>query len=131
MPSEAHPLAVNVMPLETRRAAILHLATRADELGYQAFALPETWSYDATLMLTEIAGCTRQIRLGASVLGIWGRSAAHIAMAAATLNMISDGRFILGLGASTKQLTEGLHDVAYKTPHRKLRQTIRQVRALL
>jgi alkanesulfonate monooxygenase SsuD/methylene tetrahydromethanopterin reductase-like flavin-dependent oxidoreductase (luciferase family) len=131
MSKESFPLAVNVMPLETRRSAILHLATRAEELGYQAFTLPETWSYDATLMLTEIAGRTQHIRLWASILGIWGRSAAHIAMAAATLNIISDGRFTLGLGSSTKQLTEGLHDVAYEAPYRKLRQTIRQVRALL
>ena len=56
MSKESFPLGVNVMPLETRRSAILHLATRADELGYQAFTLPETWSYDTTLVLTEIAG---------------------------------------------------------------------------
>jgi alkanesulfonate monooxygenase SsuD/methylene tetrahydromethanopterin reductase-like flavin-dependent oxidoreductase (luciferase family) len=52
-------------------------------------------------------------------------------MAAATLNAISKGRFMLGLGSSTKQLTEGLHDISYKTPYKKLRQTITQVRALL
>ena len=125
------PLSVTVMPLETRRDAILHLAARADALGYQAFALPETWSHDAMLILTEAALRTQNIRLLAGILGVWGRSAAHIAMASATLNEISHGRFMLGLGASTPQLTEGLHDVAYETPHKKLRQTLTQVRALL
>lgn len=131
MLEKSQALAVSVIPLETRRDTILHVATRADELGYQAFLLPETWSHDTTLVLTEIAVRTQQIHLGTGILGIWGRSAAHIAMASATLNAISKGRFMLGLGSSTKQLTEGLHDVLYKAPYRKLRQTITQVRALL
>lgn len=131
MKKKSHALAVSVMPLETRRDTILHIATGADELGYQAFTLPETWSHDTTLVLTEIAVSTQQIYLGTGILGIWGRSAAHIAMASATLNTISKGRFLLGLGSSTKQLTEGLHDVLYKAPYKKLRQTITQVRALL
>lgn len=125
------PLAVTVMPLETRHDTILNLALRADELGYQAFLLPETWSYDATLLLAEIAVHTQRIHLGTGILGVWGRSAGQIAMAAATLNTIANGRFLLGLGASTRQLTEGLHDVPYSAPYRKLRQTITQVRALL
>lgn len=131
MLQESRPLAVSVMPLETRRDTILHLASRADALGYQACLLPETWSHDTTLILTEAAVRTHQIRLGTGIVGIWGRSAAHLAMVAATLNTISDGRFMLGLGASTQQLTEGLHDVPYEAPYRKLRQTVAQVRALL
>ncbi len=128
---ETEPLAVTVMPLETRRDAILHLATRADDLGYLAFALTETWSHDTTVILTEVATHTQHIRLGTGILGVWGRSAATIAMAAATLDIVSDGRFMLGLGASTKQLAEGLHDTSYHAPYRKLRQTILQVKALL
>ena len=72
-----------------------------------------------------------KIRVGAAILGIWGRSAATIAMASSTLYEISNGRFILGLGASTQQLTEGLHDISYETPYKKIRQVITQVRALL
>jgi alkanesulfonate monooxygenase SsuD/methylene tetrahydromethanopterin reductase-like flavin-dependent oxidoreductase (luciferase family) len=139
MPSKGHramnedhrPLAVAVMPLETRREAILHLATTADRLGYHTLFLPETWSHDVTVVLAEAATCTGNIRLGSAVLGIWGRSAATIAMAASTLDTLSKGRFTLGLGVSTAQLTEGLHDVPFDVPTAKLRQVVLQIRALL
>lgn len=131
MGAAPRPLGVSVMPLENRRETILHLATTADRLGYDAFFLPETWAYDITVLLAEVATRTRRIRLGTGILGVWGRSAATIAMAASTLNAISDGRFILGLGASTAQLTEGLHDVPFSAPVKQMRRVVTQVRALL
>lgn len=131
MSVEKRPLAVAMMPLETRWDAILHLATTADKLGYEALFLPETWSYDTTVLLANIAVRTQRLRLGTGVLGVWGRSAATIAMASSTLNMLSGGRFILGLGSSTRQLAEGLHDVQYGAPFEQLRQIITQVRALV
>ncbi|MFQ5829229.1 MAG: LLM class flavin-dependent oxidoreductase [Candidatus Methylomirabilia bacterium] len=131
MGDNTRPLAVSVMPLENRRETILHIATRADSLGYEAFVLPETWSHDVMVLLAEVATRTRQIRLGSGVLGVWGRSTATIAMAASTLHAAADGRFILGLGASTPQLAEGLHDVAFSAPVRQTRRVITQVRALL
>jgi alkanesulfonate monooxygenase SsuD/methylene tetrahydromethanopterin reductase-like flavin-dependent oxidoreductase (luciferase family) len=131
MNEEHRPLGVACMPLETRRAAILHLAATADRLGYHTLFLPETWSHDVTVVLAEVATCTRNIRLGSAVLSIWGRSAATIAMAASTLDTLSNGRFILGLGVSTAQLAEGLHDVPFDVPITKLRRVVTQVRALL
>src|SRR5262249_9348198 len=89
-------LGVSVVPMETRREAILHMATTADRLGYDAFFLPEGWAYDSTVLLAELATCTQRIQLGAGILGIWGRTAATMAMAAATLHVVSGGRFILG-----------------------------------
>jgi hypothetical protein len=56
------------------------------------------------------AASTRQITPVADVLSIWGRTAGTIATTAATLHRICAGRFILGLGASTRQLTEGFHE---------------------
>src|SRR5918994_4197544 len=102
-------IGLSVMPLETRREAIIGLATEADRLGYDGFFLPETWAWDVTVLLAEAAARTTRVTIGAGILGIWNRSAATIAMAAATLESISDGRFALGLGASTPQLAEGLH----------------------
>src|SRR5262249_9686258 len=68
---------------------------------------------------------------GTGILGVWNRSAGTLAMAAATLSALSGGRFILGLGASTPQLTEGLHDVPFTTPVAQMRRIVTQVRALL
>ena len=114
-------LSVVSMPLETRREAVLHLATTADRLGYDSIYLPETWSWDVTVALAELASRTRSIRLGSAVLGIWGRSAATLAMAASTLHAVSEGRFTLGLGVSTGQLAEGFHDVPFDAPVARLR----------
>ncbi|MEW6271185.1 MAG: LLM class flavin-dependent oxidoreductase [Thermodesulfobacteriota bacterium] len=124
-------LGVNVMPLEGRREAIVELATRADELGYEAIFLPETWSYDVAVLLAEIAIRTERIELGSSIISVWSRSAASIAMAASTLQALSAGRFVLGLGASSAELTQGLHDRRFDDPAGKLRETILQVRRLL
>ena len=124
-------IGVSVMPLENRREVIAELATSADRAGFDAFLLPETWVYDTTVLLAEAAVKTSRIRLGTGILGVWNRSAATIAMAATTLASLSSGRFVLGLGASTPQLTEGLHDVPFGPPLAQMRRTIGQVRALL
>lgn len=119
------------MPLENRRELILSLATSAERYGYDAFFMPETWSWDITVLLGEIAARTHHITLGTGILGLWGRTPATIAMAAATLAVASGGRFVLGLGTSTPQLAEGLHDVAFTAPLGRMRRTVTQVRALL
>jgi alkanesulfonate monooxygenase SsuD/methylene tetrahydromethanopterin reductase-like flavin-dependent oxidoreductase (luciferase family) len=122
---------ISVMPLENRRQTILHLATEAERCGYDAFYLPETWAHDTTVLLAEAAARTQRIGLGTGILGVWGRSPGTLAMAAATLQDVSGGRFALGLGASTKQLVEGLHDVPFSAPVERMRRVIAQVRALL
>jgi alkanesulfonate monooxygenase SsuD/methylene tetrahydromethanopterin reductase-like flavin-dependent oxidoreductase (luciferase family) len=124
-------VAVSVMPLENRREALIGLATAADRLGYDGYFLPETWAYDISVMLAEAAVRTERIGLGTGILSVWSRSAGTIAMAASTLSALSGGRFTLGLGASTPQLTEGLHDVPFKAPVAQMRRTLTQVRALL
>jgi alkanesulfonate monooxygenase SsuD/methylene tetrahydromethanopterin reductase-like flavin-dependent oxidoreductase (luciferase family) len=124
-------LSVAVMPFENRREQLVALGTLAEELGYEAVMLPETWAYDVTVLLGEIALKTRRVRLGTGIAGVWGRSAATLAMASATLASMSGGRFILGLGASTPQLVEGLHDVPFGPPVPRMRRTVEQVRALL
>lgn len=124
-------LAASIMPLDNRRDALVGAAVSADRLGYDGFFLPETWAFDVTVLLAEAALKTSRITLGAGILGVWGRSAGQLAMAASTLWALSDGRFVLGLGASTAQLTEGLHDVAYAAPLARMRRTVTQVKALL
>ena len=129
--STDRPLAVGLPPMETRRDVVLHVADRAEELGYAAFFLAEGWGHDASVLLTEIAVRTSRIRIGTGVVNVWGRSAASIAMLATSLGEVSGGRFVLGLGAGSPQLAEGLHDVAFRAPVERLAETTRQVRRLL
>src|SRR5919108_537490 len=123
----ARSLAVSVMPLENRREQFVTLATLAERLGYEAMLLPETWAYDVTIVLAEAAVKTQRLTVGSAILGVWNRSAATLAMGAATLASLSGGRFILGLGASTPQLVEGLHDVPFGPPLARMRQMVTQV----
>ena len=124
-------IGLSVMPLETRHEAIIGLAAEGDRLGYDGFFLPEAWAYDITVLLAEAAVRTKRITLGTGIVGIWNRSAATMAMAAATLHAASGGRFALGLGASTPQLAEGLHDTSFEPPLPRMRRTVTQIRALL
>jgi alkanesulfonate monooxygenase SsuD/methylene tetrahydromethanopterin reductase-like flavin-dependent oxidoreductase (luciferase family) len=118
-------------PMEIRRDVIVRAAELADELGYEVFSVAEGWGLDSTILLAELAAATRRITLMAGVLSVWGRSPATIAMTAATLHRLSGGRFVLGLGASTRQLTEGWHDIGYDRPAARLRAVTSRVRALL
>ena len=129
--ARARALAVSVMPLENRREQFEALATLGERLGYDAMLLPETWAYDVTIVLAEVAVKTERIRVGSAILGVWNRSAATLAMGAATLASLSRGRFVLGLGASTPQLVEGLHDVPFGAPLTQMRRVVTQIRALL
>ena len=110
---------VGLTPMETRRDVIVRAAVLADELDYEVFAVPEGWGFDSGPVLTEIALRTTSIRVASGVLFVWGRSPATLAMTAATLHQISEGRYILGLGASTRALVEGFHDVPFEHPARQ------------
>jgi alkanesulfonate monooxygenase SsuD/methylene tetrahydromethanopterin reductase-like flavin-dependent oxidoreductase (luciferase family) len=121
---------VGLTPMETRRDVIVRTAVLADELGYEIFAVPEGWGLDSTPVLTEIALRTARIHLLSGVLSVWGRTPATLAMTAATLYQICGGRYLLGLGVSTKALAEGFHDTTFEHPAAKLRDAVTKVRAL-
>jgi alkanesulfonate monooxygenase SsuD/methylene tetrahydromethanopterin reductase-like flavin-dependent oxidoreductase (luciferase family) len=117
--------------METRRDVIVRAAMLADELGYETFSVPEGWGLDSTPVLTEIALRTARIQVASGVLSVWGRTPATLAMTAATLHQISGGRYVLGLGTSTRALAEGFHDTPFEHPAGKLRDVVTKVRALL
>lgn len=113
------------------RQLYLRAAILADELGYDSFWLPEAWGYEMFTLLTEMALSTKRIKLGTGIVNVYSRSAAVLAMSAATLDEISGGRFILGIGTSGPNVIEGLHGRAYEKPLTQVRDVIRVVRTLL
>jgi alkanesulfonate monooxygenase SsuD/methylene tetrahydromethanopterin reductase-like flavin-dependent oxidoreductase (luciferase family) len=120
-----------VTPFQTDAEATIRLAVGAEELGYARFGAAEGWTQDAVVLLTQIAGVTSRIGLATAVLPVWSRTPAAIAMAAAGLQRASDGRFALGLGASSPPLVEGLHGLSWQQPVDRLRTTLVAVRTLL
>ena len=127
----ASRVGVAVTPFQTDPEATIRLAQRAETLGYSRFGMAEGWTQDAIVVLTQIAMTTSRIRLATTVLPVWSRTPAAIAMAAAGLQRVSDGRFELGLGASGPPLVEGLYGVRWERPIARLRETLVAVRALL
>jgi alkanesulfonate monooxygenase SsuD/methylene tetrahydromethanopterin reductase-like flavin-dependent oxidoreductase (luciferase family) len=122
---------IGFTPFETRVDVLVRLAVRADAAGVEAVGVAEGWSHDALIVLAEVAQRTNRIGIGTSVLSVWGRSAATLAMGAAGLQRCSGGRFVLGLGAGSPPLSEGFHGVAWERPVDRLRTTVTAVRALL
>ena len=130
MPSGSS-VGVGITPFHTEEDASIRLAVAAEELGYARFGVAEGWTHDAVVLLTRIAVATSRIGLASAVLPVWSRSPAAIAMAAASLQRASDGRFALGLGASSPPLVEGLHGLTWQQPLSRMRNTLVAVRALL
>jgi alkanesulfonate monooxygenase SsuD/methylene tetrahydromethanopterin reductase-like flavin-dependent oxidoreductase (luciferase family) len=122
---------VGITPFHTDDNATIRLAGAAEELGYARFGAAEGWTHDAVVLLARIAGVTSRIGLATAVLPVWSRTPAAIAMAAASLQRASDGRFELGLGASSPPLVEGLHGLTWQQPVSRMRNTLVAVRALL
>ena len=113
------------------RRIYLRAAQLADELGYDSFWVPEAWGYEVFSLLTEIAVHTRRIRLGTGIINVFSRSAGLIGMSAASVDEISEGRLLLGIGTSGKNVIEGFHGRSFDKPLTHVRDVIRVVRALL
>ena len=113
------------------RKTYIKAAVLADRLGYDSFWLPEVWGYEVFSLLTEIALRTKRIKIGTGIINVFSRSPALIAMEAATLDEISGGRFILGLGTSGQRVIEGLHGRDFDKPLTQTQDVIRVVRTLL
>ncbi len=113
------------------RKLYLRAAQLADELGYDSFWVPEAWGYETFPILTEMALATKRIKLGTGIVNVFSRSPGLIAMSAATLDEISEGRFILGIGTSGQRVIEGFHGRAFDKPLTQTRDVIRVVRTLL
>ncbi len=107
-------------------------ATRlAEELGYDSVWTAEAYGSDAATILGWLAAQTTRIKLGAAVLQIPGRTAAMTAMTAATLDRLSDGRLLLGLGTSGPQVSEGWHGVRFAQQLARTRDYVAVVRMAL
>ena len=107
------------------------LAVLADDLGLDSVWISEAWGQDAVSVLGLLAGRTERIALGSGLFQIPARAPAATAMAAASLDVISDGRFRLGLGVSGPQVSEGWYGVPFSRPVSRTREYVEIVRTAL
>ena len=118
-------------PPGTNPAELVPLAQEAERLGFDSVWAAESWGTDAVTVLSCIAAVTERIKVGSAIMQIPGRTPANTAMTAATLDLMSGGRFLLGLGTSGPQVVEGWHGEPWGKPLGKTREYIEIVRAAL
>jgi F420-dependent oxidoreductase-like protein len=118
-------------PPGTNPADLTPLVQHAEELGFDSVWAAESWGTDAVTVLAWMAAKTSRIKLGSAIMQIPGRTPANTAMTAATLDLLSGGRFLLGLGTSGPQVVEGWHGEPWGKPLGKTREYVEIVRAAL
>ena len=103
----------------------------ADKLGVDQAWSAEAWGMDAIVPLAYLAAKTEKIKLGTGILQISSRVPSMMAMTAQSLDTVSKGRFILGLGVSGPQVVEGLHGASFAKPLSRLRECVEILRIAL
>ena len=122
-----------ILPYEggTGFSDALALTQRAEALDFDSVWVPEAWGTDAISILGALAARTDRIRLGTAIVNVFSRTPTLLAQTAATLDLISNGRFVLGLGTSGHQVIAGWHGVPFDRPLQRMRETITIVRQVL
>jgi F420-dependent oxidoreductase-like protein len=118
-------------PPGTNPVELVPLVQEAERLGYDSVWAAEAWGTDAVTVLAWLAASTSRIKIGSAIMQMPGRSPANTAMTAATLDLMSGGRFILGLGTSGPQVVEGWHGQPWGKPLGKTREYVEIVRTAL
>jgi len=109
----------------------LALVQEAERLGYDSVWTAEAYGSDAATILAWLAAGTERIKLGSAIFQMPGRSAAMTAMTAATIDQLSGGRMLLGIGSSGPQVSEGWHGVRFARQLQRTREYVEVVRKAL
>ncbi|HME75922.1 MAG TPA: LLM class flavin-dependent oxidoreductase [Mycobacterium sp.] len=114
--------------IEPRLPGAAEFAVAAERIGVTSLWVPEVWGYDALTGLAYLAAKTSSINLGTFVVQLGSRSPAMLATSALSLQALSGGRFLLGIGTSGPRVMEGWHGVRFRKPVQTTRETIEIVR---
>jgi F420-dependent oxidoreductase-like protein len=127
-----HKLSVGVDwqgPLDRER--VYENVRAADESGVHSMWTSEAWGRDAFTLLALLADRTQHIQLGTSIVNIYSRTPAALAQHFATLDEVSNGRMIIGLGTSGAQVIEHFHGVPFERGLRRLREYVEVINMLI
>lgn len=108
----------------------IELVQEADRLGVHAVWSAEAYGSDAVTPIAWLGALTQNIKLGTAIMQMPGRTPANAAMTAMTLNQLSNGRFLMGLGLSGPQVVEGWHGISYAKPLARTREYVEIVRKI-
>lgn len=108
----------------TERADLVERVKIADDLGVESAWVAEAWGRDAFSMLTQLALATKHIQLGTAIVNVFSRTPAVLAMTFGTLDELSGGRALIGLGSSGANVVEHWHGVPFDRPATRLREYV-------
>ncbi len=123
--------AMGYAPPGTNPVELIELAREAERLGYDSAWAAEAWGTDVVSVLAWLGATTTTLKLGAGIMQMPARTPAMAAMTAATLDLMSGGRVLLGLGTSGPQVVEGWHGEPFGKPLGRTREYVEIVRAAL
>jgi len=109
----------------------IDLILEAERLGFDSVWSGEAWGSDVITFLAFVGARTSKIKLGAGIMQMQARTPAMTAMTAMTLDGLTNGRFLIGLGPSNPQVIEGWHGVPYGKPLERYREYIAILRKIL
>lgn len=115
----------------TNPTELVGLAQEAERLGFHSAWAAEAWGTDCVSVLSWLAATTTRLTVGSAIMQIPARTPASTAMTAATLDLMSGGRFTLGLGTSGPQVVEGWHGQPWGAPLARVREYVEIVRTIL
>ena len=105
-----------------------HVAIRdvvaLEKAGLDMVWVPEVWGFDSPSLMGYLAASTTTLQIGSAIMPIYSRTPGLLAMTAAGIDALSNGRFSLGLGASGPQVIEGFHGVPYEAPLARTREIV-------
>ncbi len=110
---------------------VIKCAGLADAHGVDSVWVPESWGRESFATLGAVAQATKKVRLGTSIISIFSRTPATIAMGAATLDALSGGRCVIGLGTSTEAIVEGWHGVEFAKPASRMKEYVECIRLMM
>lgn len=113
------------------KSEFIEIAQQAEDLGYDSIWVPEMWGRDAFSILGLLAAHTSKIKLATGIIPVYSRSPAVIAQTIATLDEISEGRMILGLGTSGPIVIENWHGVPYEKPLQRTKEYVEIIKMIL
>ena len=116
--------------IEPRLPGAAEFAVAAEQIGVTSLWIPEVWGYDALTGLAYLAAKTSSVKLGTFVVQLGSRSPALLATSALSLQELSAGRFLLGVGTSGPRVMEGWHGVRFRKPVQTTRETIDIIRMI-
>ena len=121
-------VSISLRLAQTDWAEASRYVTEAERLGVDDVWSAEAWGHDGVTPLAFMAARTSRIRLGTGILQAGTRTPALLAMTAMSLQAMSNGRFVLGLGVSGPQVIEGWHGIRFDRPVQRMRETVEIVR---